>query len=28
LSYKNLDGSNYDLVVMDDFRYAEPTALR
>jgi len=28
LSYRNLDGRKYDLVVMDDFRYAEPTALR
>jgi len=28
LSYKNLDGRKYDLVVRDDFRYAEPTALR
>jgi hypothetical protein len=28
LSSKNLDGKKYDLVVMDDFLYAEPTALR
>jgi hypothetical protein len=28
LSSKNVDGKKYDLVVMDDFLYAEPTAIR
>jgi len=28
LSSKNQDGKKYDLVVMDDFLYAEPAALR
>jgi hypothetical protein len=27
LSSKNLDGKKYDLVVMDDFLYAEPVAI-
>jgi len=28
LSSKNVDGREHDLVVMDDFLYAEPTEIR
>jgi hypothetical protein len=28
LSSRNLDGKKYDLVVMDDFLYAEPQAMK